>query len=702
MTAAPAGPRNRLAAETSPYLLQHAADPVDWYTWGPEALALARRLDRPILLSIGYSACHWCHVMAHESFADPATAAVMNALFVNVKVDREERPDLDRTYQLAHSVLVRHGGGWPLTMFLAPDDLAPFFGGTYFPAVARHGLPAFRELLERVADYWRDQREAIRVQNGELLEVFRALAPAPPADGLALDAAPLDRARERLLASFDAEWGGFSAAPKFPQPGFVERLLRHWHSTASADLPDLEALWAATLTLTRMAEGGLYDHVGGGFARYSTDRWWMIPHFEKMASDNGRLLALYADAAVATGEPLFRRAAEGTAGWLLGAMRGEHGAFATSLDADSEGEEGRYYAWDRAELERALAPNECAALSLRYGLDGTPNFERGRWHLHAHAPLAEVATALGTDEAGAASRIDAALARLAAARAARVPPGRDDKVLTAWNALVIRGLAVAARAFGRDDWERAATAALDALRERVWRDGRLYANWRDGRVGAAAFLDDHAFLLDALLALLQVRWRAADLEWAVSLADSLLERFEDREHGGFWFTAHDAEAVLRRSKTFADEALPSGNGVAAHALQRLGWLLGETRWLDAAERTLRAGWEPLTESHPHAHGALLAALEERLAPAEFVILRGPAHEVARWARELASLYAPRRVVLPVPDDATGLPPALASKHSHAGALAYVCKGSTCEPPVASLGRLVRRLRDGLMLAERDD
>ncbi len=374
MQPAPGTPRNRLAHETSPYLLQHAANPVDWYPWGPEALERARREDKPILLSVGYSACHWCHVMAHESFEDEATARLMNELYVCIKVDREERPDVDRIYQLALQVLTHQGGGWPLTMFLTPLDQVPFFGGTYFPPAPRHGLPAFRQLLERVAEYYRSQRGAIGEQNGRLLQVFGSLTPPGAAPGTRLDASPLARARAALESSFDARDGGFTPAPKFPHAGFSERLLRHWSVSAHGESPDLRALYMATLTLTRMAEGGLYDQVGGGFARYSVDAAWMIPHFEKMLYDNGELLALYADAAVASGDALFRQTANGTADWVLAEMQAPGGGFCSSLDADSEGEEGRFYVWDRAEVERLLPPPEYAALARRFGLDREPNF----------------------------------------------------------------------------------------------------------------------------------------------------------------------------------------------------------------------------------------------------------------------------------------------------------------------------------------
>jgi len=693
MTSRPRSASNRLARETSPYLLQHADNPVDWYPWGEEALSRAAAEDKPILLSIGYSACHWCHVMAHESFEDPSTAEVMNRLFVNVKLDREERPDLDKVYQVAHQVLTQRGGGWPLTVFLSPDDLTPFFAGTYFPKESRYGMPPFVEVLERAAAFYRDHRGDLRQQNASLREVFDDLV--PPGDGAAaLDAAPIAAARRQLEASFDDRFGGFGGAPKFPHPASLERLLRDWRATADGAEPDLKALYMATLTLKRMSEGGLYDQLGGGFCRYSVDPYWMIPHFEKMLYDNGPLLALSAQAAIATGDGLFKRVAVETAEWASREMRAPGGAFFSTLDADSEGHEGKFYVWDRQEVEALLAPAEFAAFSRRFGLDRDPNFEDA-WHLHCFASVEEVAEALQLAPAEAAAQIESARAKLLAARAQRVWPGRDDKILTAWNGLMIRGLATAARCLARDDLAEAATAAVDFLRSHCIVDGELQASWKDGRARFAAYLDDHAFLLDGTLELLQARWRTEDLDLCRWLADQLLERFADRDRGGFWFTADGKDPPLYRPKGFADEATPSGNGVAAFALARLGWLLGEARYLDAAERTLRGGWASVTRV-PHAHSMMLTALEEHLDPPQVVILRGASEEVAAWSRALAPLYAPRRMVFAIPADAQALPEALASKAARGSTVAYVCEGPQCSEPIADLPRLVRLMRDGIL------
>ncbi len=438
----------------------------------------------------------------------------------------------------------------------------------------------------------------------------------------------------------------------------------------------------AQLTLRRMAEGGIFDQLGGGFCRYSVDPFWMIPHFEKMLYDNGALLALLAEASVAAGDATLREAARETAGWALREMRDPGGAFYAALDADSEGHEGKFYVWRRDEVERLLAPDEYRLLARRFGLDRDPNFE-GAWHLHGFATLAEVAREAGVSEQRARDLLDAARARLLAERGKRVRPGLDDKILTAWNGLMIRGLAVAGRLLATPALSEAALAAIDFLRREAWRDGRLYAAWKDGTARFPAYLDDHAFLLDALLEALQSRFRTEDLDFACRLADALLERFTDREHGGFWFTAEGEDPPLARPKSFADDATAGGNGIAARALARLGWLTGEQRFLDAAEATVRAGYASVARA-PEAHAAMLNALDEYLEPVEIVVIRGAGAELAAWQSELAGAYAPRRMVVAIPAEAEGLPEALATKRAKQRTIAYVCRGPVCSEPIERL------------------
>jgi uncharacterized protein YyaL (SSP411 family) len=684
---------NRLAEQTSAYLRQHAHNPVDWYPWGAEALQRAQRERKPILLSIGYAACHWCHVMAHESFEDQATAALMNELFISIKVDREERPDLDRLYQLSHQMLTGRGGGWPLTMFLMHDDQRPFFGGTYFPREARFGLPAFRDLLGQVARYYQEHRDELRAPAAQIVAALQDLNP-PPAAAATLTPAPLAACRARLEQSFDRDYGGFGAAPKFPHVPGLARLLREWHASSQDSAPDLQALYMSTLSLTRMAEGGLFDQLGGGFYRYSVDARWEIPHFEKMLYDNALLLGVYAEAAVATGERLFADTVERTVEWILRELRGDaaarcDGALYSSLDADSEGHEGRFYIWQRETIQLLLSPHEWSVFATRFGLDGAANFE-GEWHLCVRSSLESMAAAEQLSSDQVRTLLDSARTKLLQSRALRVRPGLDDKVLTSWNALAIAGLATAARCLGRDDYDAAATAALRFLRRVHWCDGRLLATSARGEARLAAYLDDYAFLLDAILELASVRFSAEELAWATELAEVMLRHFEDAGAGGFFFTADDHEALISRPKSFGDDAMPAGNALAARALLRLGYLLGEPRYLQAAERTLRAAWPALLR-YPESHASMLFALEDYLHPPQIVILRGPGPAIQAWQRELNAVFAPRRWTLAVPTAASALPQALASKPAADGPLAYVCRGTQCTAPINSLAALLEEL-----------
>jgi uncharacterized protein YyaL (SSP411 family) len=683
--------RNRLSDETSPYLLQHQDNPVHWYPWGEEAFEEARRTNRPVLLSVGYSACHWCHVMAHESFEDEATAAVMNERFVNIKVDREERPDIDKIYQTAHQLITQRAGGWPLTMFIDPDDQRPFFGGTYFPKDARYGMPGFIELLESVSRYYVENREEAKSQAAKIRDVFDKLTPPAEPDAR-IDESPLDGARATLGQTFDHEYGGFGNAPKFPHPVTIEHLLRRWRASANAAEPDVEALYMASLTLKRMADGGLFDHVGGGFCRYSVDKYWQIPHFEKMLYDNGPLLAVYASAWLATGEESFKETAELTAAWMLADMVAPEGGLYSARDADSEGEEGRYYVWSPDEVEALLEPGDYAVASRYYGLDQPANFE-GRWHLCVRASLEDAAQAAGVSKSAAREALKRTREALATARANRVPPLRDEKRLTSWNALAIRGLAIAGRALERDKLVDAAGDAITFIRSSMYSDGRLLATYKDGRARFNAYLDDYVFLIDAILEYLQARWDSSMLEFAVQLADRVLEHFADDEAGGFYFTSDDHESLMHRGKPIADDALPSGNGVAAYVLQRLGFLLGETRYLDAAEATLRSAWRAISE-YPHGHIMLLTALEEYLEHTETIIIRGDADDVREWARSAARIYAPRRMVFAIDRGTTDLPGALADHAPRDGeTLAYRCLGTHCELPVTSFEALAGRISE---------
>ena len=662
---------NELANETSPYLQQHADNPVDWLPWNEASLTLARDRNKPILLSIGYSACHWCHVMAHESFEDEATARLMNQLYVNIKVDREERPDIDKIYQTAHQLATRSAGGWPLTVFLTPEQL-PILTGTYF------SRGAFQQVLTRVESFYRSNREQAQARGDALRTALNSIDVA--GDGTAeLDLSPLKAARERLGESFDAEYGGFGGAPKFPHPNHVATLLRAWRRTASEQERDDQALHMATVTLARMAQGGLYDHLAGGFFRYSVDRRWEIPHFEKMLYDNAELLAALADAHAATGDMFFAAIAAETAEWVMTEMQDPDGGYYATLDADSEGEEGKFYLWTQLQVRRELEKREYQVFGEFFGLTKPANFEGREWHLQIRNPGGEVSPGLSGDES-ALDILDSARRKLLEVRGRRVRPGRDEKVLTGWNGLMIRAMARAARVLGHDDLADSATHAVDFVRAHLWRDGRLLACYKDGRARFPAYLDDYAFLADGLIELLQVRWRSRDLALACGLADAMLERFAD-PRGGFYFTADDHEALIHRPKPLADEATPSGNGVAVRVLLCLGSLLGETRYLEAAHRALKAAW-PMLERFPEAHGALLHNLELALDEPETIIIRGRSmDEIEQWKQRVDAGFHPRRLSFGIPADETGLPGALAERTPRGDVVAYVCHGTHCLAPV---------------------
>ena len=674
-------PPNALAGETSPYLLQHAHNPVAWHPWNDAALELARKEGKPILLSIGYSACHWCHVMAHESFEDEETAALMNRWFVNIKVDREERPDIDKIYQTAQQLLTGRTGGWPLTMFLMPDDHTPFFGGTYFPPEPRHGLPGFRTLLTRINEVYQQDRAAITEQNTAFitaLEQTQAGAPADP--GTRLDTRPVDQCVEQLARAFDRRDGGFGGAPKFPHPGNIELLLNRHALTTQPGALDM-----ARFTLEKMARGGIYDQVGGGFCRYSVDAEWRIPHFEKMLYDNGPLLALYANAWRISGDELFRHTARGTAAWVMREMQSGQGGFYSSLDADSEGEEGKFYTWEPGEAHRLLSEAEFDDFVRYSGLDRPDNFE-GRWHLYVAETPEEIARKSSRDPGAVERNLQSAREKLFLDREKRVRPGRDDKILTSWNALMLKGMSVAALRLQEPGYHESAQRCLEFIHANLWDGNRLAATYKDGRARLNAYLDDYAFLIDAILHLLSYRWSGKWLDFAMQLADTLLEQFFDRENGGFFFTSHDHETLLQRRKDFTDDSLPSGNGSAALALLLLGHLAGRQDCIDAAQKTLKCGWSTL-ERMPHACTALLTALLEYDNPRQVIILRGEEETITRWQQEIAPMLHIRSLVFAIPTAEQDLPDLLNDKKTDQPATAFICTGFTCLEPISDLEEL---------------
>ncbi len=690
---------NKLAQSTSPYLQQHAGNPVHWQEWGPEALQLSRQSGKPILLSIGYSACHWCHVMAHESFEDEGIAAVMNELFVNIKVDREERPDIDQIYQAAHAMLTQRSGGWPLTMFLTPE-MKPFFGGTYFPKTARYGLPGFGDLLRRVVQYYRDHQDDITAQNEQLIAALNR--PAPHVDhSTSADFSPaiITAGYQQMARSFDAKRGGFGAAPKFPHPEMIEFCLRRFADAGNVEMQNA-ARHIACFTLERMCKGGIFDQLGGGFARYSVDAEWAIPHFEKMLYDNGPLLRLLADAWLVSDDQeqkaLFKRAAEQTAAWVMREMQSSTsdaiGGYFSTLDADSEGHEGKFYVWTLHQVEQLLAPDEYQVLAHHFGLDQPANFEVHFWNLIVAEPLADVVRKLDLPVAQCDALLVSGKSKLFEARETRIRPGRDEKILTSWNALMIEGMAHAGRVFGRADWVASARRALTFVRTTMWNPDaqRLLATHKDGKTHLNAYLDDYAFLLKALIEMMQADFQTEDLTFAQQLADVLLDQFEDRANGGFFFTSHDHEQLIQRPKPGHDNATPSGNGIAALVLQRLSHLTNDLRYAESSQKALACFLEQM-EDHPSGFGSLLMALEEQLVPPRLVILAGPASEFPPFATALAGNYAPTTIVLAIANGIDSLSPALA-RPATAEVNAYVCQGVTCLAPLTDIPKLQEALK----------
>jgi uncharacterized protein YyaL (SSP411 family) len=638
---------NRLAHETSPYLLQHKDNPVDWYPWGEEALTRAREEDRPLLVSIGYSACHWCHVMERESFEDPAVAALMNEHFVCVKVDREERPDVDAIYMDAVQAMTGHGG-WPLNAFLTPDGV-PFYAGTYYPPAPRQNMPSWPMVLEGIARAWREQRKEITESSERIVERLRASAAiqAPDAE---LDPSTLDAAQAVLRRTYDADWGGWGGAPKFPAASVIEFLLRRGERQM------------ALHTLRRMATGGMYDQVGGGFARYSVDNRWLVPHFEKMLYDNALLARAYLHGFQVSSEPFFERVARETLDWTLRELRQDEGGFASALDADSEGVEGRFYVW-RLDEVRAALPLDLAETAIEhFGMTEAGNFEGANIPVRA-TPDPE--------------RLREIKAGLLAAREERVRPGLDDKRLTAWNALMISALADAGAVLGEPRYLDAARAAADFIgRELRGPDGRLLRTYNRGTAHLNAYLEDHAFLLEALLALYEATFEPRWFGEAERVANEILERFADPERGGFFSTAADHEPLIARRKELEDAPIPSGSSAAAFGLLRLSRLTGEARYEEAALGVIRL-LHTIAPQHPSAFGHLLQAIDFQLADVREVALVGPDREpLERVVRE-----AFRPHVVLAGGDPDGVPLLEGRAPVGGRAAAYVCEHFACLRPV---------------------
>lgn len=680
---------NRLANETSPYLLQHRDNPVDWYPWGPEALERARAQDRPILLSVGYSACHWCHVMEHESFEDEETARLMNDWFVPVKVDREERPDIDSIYMSAVQQMTGHGG-WPMTVFITPDG-EPFYGGTYYPKEPRYGMPSFQQVLAGVHDAWVNRRDAVGQSARALTDAVRENTDLRPPAG-SVDASVLDRAFQSLETRFDEGWGGLAGAPKFPQPLALEFILRYWKRTGNAD-----ALRFVEVTLRRMASGGIYDHLGGGFARYSVDAHWLVPHFEKMLYDNALLVRVYLHAWQATGAPEYRAVAEDVLRWVINEMTSPEGGFYSALDADSEGEEGRFYLWTPAQVDEVLGAEDGAVVRAWWGVTEEGNFE-GRTILHAWRSVEGAAQEAGVTPERLMETVSRARPLLYEARSHRVWPGLDDKVLTSWNAMMLHAFADAARATGEEMYRQIAVRSAEFLLGRLRVDGRLMRTYKEG--GSAripAFLEDHALLADALIALYEATFDARWLREARALADEVIARFWDEGEGVFHDTAADAEALVVRPRDLWDNATPSGTSAATLMLLRLGEMTGEEGYRAVAERVL-GGMAEVAARAAAGFGNLLSAVDFHLStPTGIAIVGTPGEaETDALLAVAARAYLPNAVTAlrrPEEDDGDGaLIPLLRDRPMIGGrATAYVCERLACQMPVHEPAALAAQL-----------
>jgi uncharacterized protein YyaL (SSP411 family) len=663
---------NRLSDQTSPYLLQHKDNPVDWYPWGEEALERARREDKPILLSIGYAACHWCHVMEDESFEDEITADQMNESFVCIKVDREERPDLDAIYMEAVQAMTGHGG-WPMTVFLTPEGV-PFYGGTYFPAEDRHGLPSFKKILAAVADAWRTERDSLESQGKRLTEFISTHAQLEPSNE-AITEDGLKLAFENLTSAFDPEWGGFGNAPKFPQPMTIDlclRLARRGYANAAQ---------IATRTLDAMAAGGIFDQLRGGFHRYSVDRFWLVPHFEKMLYDNASLLRTYARSYQEAGKARHLSVAEATADWMLADMRDADGGFYSAMDADSEGREGAFYVWSLDEVREILGGDAVVATD-HWGISEEGNFEGDNILVFAREPR-------DTDAIERARKV------LLEHRATRAPPETDTKVLASWTGLAAAALAEAGAALDRPEWVDAAAIAARFVLSRMVVDGRLMRSFRNDRVGHLGYAEDYAFMLEACLALFEATFDPTWLQSATELADKAIDLFHDPVAGGFYVTGTDAEPLITRPKDLVDNAIPSANSVMALELQRLALFTMNSQYESVAVSCIRILKDASTRS-PQGFAHLLAAVDfYTSSPAEVVIIGEPGEpETDRLLTTARSRFSPNKVLVAHADPSefeTATPLLAGKKRIDGRPAAYVCHHGRCEAPVTEADALAAQL-----------
>lgn len=679
-------PANRLLDESSPYLQQHAYNPVNWYPWSDEAFETARQMDKPIFLSVGYSACHWCHVMEHESFENDEIAQILNENYVSIKVDREERPDVDQIYMTAVQLITKRGG-WPMSVFMSPDG-KPFYGGTYWPPTSRMGMPGFRDILLKLADFWKNKREEVDTSADQLVEAIQQMS-APIFESATFNEQTITSATKSLLATVDQKHGGFGGAPKFPHPMDIRVMLRGWQRTKDQSLLD-----AVKLTLDKMLHGGIYDQLGGGFHRYSTDAYWLAPHFEKMLYDNALLVPAYLEAWQITGDSEYRRAVTETLDYVLNEMTSAEGGFYSTQDADTEGEEGKFFVWSQQEVEDLLGAEESRLFKAAYDVSANGNWE-GKNILNRPMSFIDVAVELEVSVEELNESLDRSRQKLLEARSTRVKPGRDEKILVAWNGLMLSAMAKAGFAFDEQRYIKVAEKSARFIVENMCDNtGRLLHSFKDGVARFQAYVDDYACLIDGLVEVFQSTGDEYYLQHAVRLAEEMTENFWDAENGGFFYTANDHESLIARTKDIQDNAVPSGNGMAATALLKLGRLVGREELIETARKTLDAFSSFIVE-HPRAAGQSLLGLDDLLGPqTELVVISGGNPGSSPFSDLLRRSFVPRSIRMLY----SGLPKAELTEHLIAGrqnntssAVVYVCSQGECNVPATTVEQLEQQL-----------
>lgn len=672
---------NQLITATSPYLKLHASNPVEWYPWGERALSEAKAQNKPILLSIGYAACHWCHVMAHESFEDSETAILMNKYFINIKVDREERPDLDKIYQLSAQLLTRQVGGWPLTIFLMPQTLLPFFAGTYFPKTRLGQVPSFQEVLLYIQHIYTHNQTELQAQSISFQSILNELEAQSKLHTTILDNTPITRGRRLLESSLDKQYGGLGSAPKFPMTPALEFLLLNEGKNASDTL--LKTFHAIT-------QRGLYDHLGGGFFRYCVDDKWQIPHFEKMLYDNALLSYVCLQAEETLQQSYLSEHIIQTVDWMIREMAAEQGGFYATLSADTEGEEGKYYLWQKEEIAQLFQPDQYEIIADYFGLNRPPNLKQS-WHLYKHITLNELSEKHHMSIGQTVELIAGIKDKMLSERSLRIKPMRDEKIITAWNGLAIKALAAIGLRYNKLEYISAAQKAVDFIVRTLWVDNKLYSVYAQGQISNTATLDDYVFLIEGLFYLLQAQWRNKDFEFMMQLIPLALGLFEDKEAGGFYFTPSHQEQLIYRLKQYADEAIPSSNAVFATVLQFLGFFLADESLLQSAQKCLSNAFSTLS-THPDFYSSFLTSLIYFFDKPQFIIIRGEGEQLQLWRQTCIKYFSPQRFFFFV-DSNVILPAPLHAKMSAVGeCVAYFCIGFECLSPIKNLVELENELQ----------